>query len=697
MAAISESILRRQKGETKPLTGDDYFHFSKTDYSLLCEHAKDGDMSKLLALISTHDNSVFGPCTFTPDPKLHLPSPFVLAAQYGRLDAVSYFIDTFPLIIDINRGATIISRTTKKKVHHATALWAACTGGHLEIVKLLIDKGADVNKTTLTCSTPLRGASFHGFIDVMSYLIEVGADINRPNCIGQSPLCIAAMRGELKAVKFLIEQGADSSQHTINGYSVMHLAAAKGKHEVIEYLLEVSVSPGFHEATPHKKGYVPCPLFLAASTGQTKAVQILMEHEDCPLSCKSDANLLLASMQCELRKRLRFNEPKIQTYWEEGLNLRYDYQIEPNYLDPIKEYNNRSEIKTLEELQSCWFNVDFSRVDAFYQSLIIRERCMGLLDQGLIYFLIRRGSYFCQERRYKEAELLWQRAMKMEIEVCEYEISHQVYGHCEGIMRDLEKDLTVYSEGICTMLQGGYVPAFDMYINYGLKELDVLHRLGNKADSEVINYTTLLGLLMEIFLSWVIHCSYNISNDGNNDDETTYTWSKECAKLGEAFVSKYLHYMKGTTLLHLALTNFNISETDDRRILDRFVDLRPLITAVLDWGADKVINTPNSQGQRPLHVALDLSFESGDIEVLSPLIDAGAHLDAVNSNGETVYQAATMDIHKVLLYSCGPTPLACCAARVVVKECIDYSRLPSHVQRFIHIHDSHYVKESCSV
>ena len=662
------------------------FHFSEEEYNKICENAQLGNIKILQKKFSECSQDTFGPTTFCPDPKHHVPSPVVLAAQYGQIEVVIFFLDTYGHIIDINHSATIISRTTKKKVHHATALWAACTGGHIDIVKLLVTRGADVNKTTLTRSTPLRGASFHGYINVMEYLLNANANINTPNCIGQSPLCIAAMRGEVEAVKFLIAKGADVKQRTINGYSVMHLAAAKGKHEVVKYLLQMGVSPEFQEANPYIKGYVPCPLFLAASTGQNKAVEVLLEHDACPPFCQADANLLLASMQCELRKRLRFTEPKIQSYWEEGLKLRQEHMVIPSYLQPIPEYNYRVEIKTVQELQSQWYNVDFSRVDVFYQSLLIRERCMGFLDQGLIYFLIRRGSYFCQDGRYKEAELLWRRAMKMEAEVCEVEISHTVYGHCEGIMRDLEKDLSVYCEGICTMLQGGYTPDFPLYIEYGLKELDILSRLDSKADSEIVSFTSILGLVMEIFLSWILHYTMN-----NIENGILYSWSKECHNLGVRLVSQYLFYSPGTTLLHLALTNFSVSESEDRHILDRFTDLRPLVTALLAWGANDIMDLPDYSGQRPIHIAAQLAEETEDQEILSPLLDAGAHLDAVNSDGNTVYELCTLDIHKVLLYSCGPLSLACCAARTVIKYCINYSGLPSHVQQFIKIHDSRYV------
>ena len=185
---------------------------TEEDYDSICNLSKSGAVSeiqKTIENILTSSNSRVGPSTFCPDPLTQKPSPFVLAAQYGRKEVLDYFLKKFGSVVNIDHTATIISLTTLKKVHCATALWAASTGGYLSIVKMLVERGAEVNKSTLTQSTPLRGASFHGHIEVMKYLLLNGADINTPNCIGQSPLCIAAMRGQLDAVKFLIEKGAD--------------------------------------------------------------------------------------------------------------------------------------------------------------------------------------------------------------------------------------------------------------------------------------------------------------------------------------------------------------------------------------------------------------------------------------------------------------------------------------------------------
>ena len=51
----------------------------------------------------------------------------------------------------------------------------ACLTGHLEIVRLLVKSGANVNSTTKTNSTPLRAACFDGHFEIVKYLVEHNA------------------------------------------------------------------------------------------------------------------------------------------------------------------------------------------------------------------------------------------------------------------------------------------------------------------------------------------------------------------------------------------------------------------------------------------------------------------------------------------------------------------------------------------
>ena len=67
----------------------------------------------------------------------------------------------------------------KKTNDGTTALWIASQNGHKEIVKLLLEKGADINvKQTATGATALLLASQNGRTDVVKLLLEKGADVN---------------------------------------------------------------------------------------------------------------------------------------------------------------------------------------------------------------------------------------------------------------------------------------------------------------------------------------------------------------------------------------------------------------------------------------------------------------------------------------------------------------------------------------
>jgi len=60
-------------------------------------------------------------------------------------------------------------------IEGAPPLWCAAAAGHLDIVRLLIQKGANVNSTTKTNSTPLRAACFDGHFEIVQYLVQSGA------------------------------------------------------------------------------------------------------------------------------------------------------------------------------------------------------------------------------------------------------------------------------------------------------------------------------------------------------------------------------------------------------------------------------------------------------------------------------------------------------------------------------------------
>lgn len=55
----------------------------------------------------------------------------------------------------------------------------ASSGNHLEIVKLLIENGADINAYESSTTAALNEVAAKGHFEIVRYLIEKGADINR--------------------------------------------------------------------------------------------------------------------------------------------------------------------------------------------------------------------------------------------------------------------------------------------------------------------------------------------------------------------------------------------------------------------------------------------------------------------------------------------------------------------------------------
>lgn len=108
--------------------------------------------------------------------------------------------------------------------HYSPPIVATAIKGHLEIAKLLIENGANVNATSdygsekQYYSTALIESAYKGHLrhlEIAKLLIEHGADVNAKKCNGWSPLMVASNRGymndpnkqSLAFCKLLIKNG----------------------------------------------------------------------------------------------------------------------------------------------------------------------------------------------------------------------------------------------------------------------------------------------------------------------------------------------------------------------------------------------------------------------------------------------------------------------------------------------------------
>ena len=121
----------------------------------------------------------------------------------GSLQNAAYKGDIQTITKLINDGANINENSAA-----GPALHYACMTCQLEVVNLLLGRGANVNATGLDNNTAMHQAAYAGCNDVIKLLIDKGAIIDFVNSSGYSSLSLAAYRGNA-SVKYLIEKGAD--------------------------------------------------------------------------------------------------------------------------------------------------------------------------------------------------------------------------------------------------------------------------------------------------------------------------------------------------------------------------------------------------------------------------------------------------------------------------------------------------------
>jgi cytohesin len=160
----------------------------------------------------------------------------------------------------------------KNNNNGSTPLHIAAYKGHVEIVKILLDRGADLNAKDNTGHAPLHWAAIEGHVDVVRVLLDRGANPNAKNNTGHTPLHNAAYFGHVEIVKILLDRGADLNAKDNTGHAPLHWAAIEGHVDVVRVLLDRGANPNAKNNTGHT------PLHNAAYFGHVEIVKLLLER-----------------------------------------------------------------------------------------------------------------------------------------------------------------------------------------------------------------------------------------------------------------------------------------------------------------------------------------------------------------------------------------------------------------------------------
>ncbi len=160
----------------------------------------------------------------------YLPAIYI-AANRDQYELVKLLID---------KGANINKKGSSKKMNikDGFALLTSSARGNLDITRLLIENNAEIDQTENTGLTSLMSASFRGKDLIVEYLIKKGASIEQKDNFGNTALMFAANAGKINCVDILIRNGANVDANDKDDSTPIMFASQHGFNDVVTLLLK---------------------------------------------------------------------------------------------------------------------------------------------------------------------------------------------------------------------------------------------------------------------------------------------------------------------------------------------------------------------------------------------------------------------------------------------------------------------------
>jgi ankyrin repeat protein len=200
----------------------------------------------------------------------HRIAPLQYITKHGDIELVRMLLDA---------GADVNAPPTGSDGQDGdTALQAAAKNGSVELIEILLDAGADINAPPPQewGRTALQAAAMNGNIELVQILLDASADINAPPAEewGYTVLQAAAKTGNIELVQILLDAGADINAPTSQerGRTALQAAAEKGNIELVEILLNA----GAEVNAPPSQEYGVTAIQAAVIRGHIRIAQLLL-------------------------------------------------------------------------------------------------------------------------------------------------------------------------------------------------------------------------------------------------------------------------------------------------------------------------------------------------------------------------------------------------------------------------------------
>ncbi|CAG2234201.1 unnamed protein product [Mytilus edulis] len=227
---------------------------------------------------------------------------FYLACKKGDITTVNSLIEQ-PIKVNSNDN----------EFNHS-ALHVACSNGHSNIVKILLNKNCDINIRDKYGATSLFISSFLGRTDIVKLLLDYEAHVNTIDIFGDTPVLVASMKGQIEIVRLLLTYKCDANIRNRRNETALYNASRAGNTDIVKLLIEHTD----HLDMTNKDNETA--LYVASRDGNADIVHLLLQKHCNQDICNIDDKIPLL-IACH-NDHIQVVKLLLQNYWDQ--NIFYD-------------------------------------------------------------------------------------------------------------------------------------------------------------------------------------------------------------------------------------------------------------------------------------------------------------------------------------------------------------------------------------
>jgi ankyrin repeat protein len=164
---------------------------------------------------------------------------------------------------------------SENDVYMGSPLHIAAARGSVEITKLLLDAGADIEALgvgSLKKAHPLHIAARVNGVAIATLLVKRGAKVDSRDAQDRTPLFVAASSGQAEVADFLLQAGADPLAEESDYHdTAIYIAAMNGNLGVVKLMVSKGVSANIRNTHTGET-----PLWVAAMDNHLKVMEFLL-------------------------------------------------------------------------------------------------------------------------------------------------------------------------------------------------------------------------------------------------------------------------------------------------------------------------------------------------------------------------------------------------------------------------------------